>query len=168
MKIFRSIVLTVIFIMNGSTCFAIPVNTLEEGNNAAGFMLGSKSSNYYLESKFDEAFTIGIQATNWERGYNITDLYGQFNFPEVDNMRGIIGTKSLDSSSRAYLGVAVDKELSPEWIGYTLGTVGRGFQELQIGVNYKINEKNYLNFTYLFLNYKGGRNDLDVGLTYRF
>ncbi len=79
-----------------------------------------------------------------------------------------MGTKYLDSFSRAYLGVIAQKELSPEWVSYTLGAIGRGLQELQVGVNYQINDRNYLNVSYLFQNDRSGRNDLDIGVTYKF
>lgn len=169
MKFFRKIVILLLLIGAGTmTAGAMQVNNLEEGESAAGLSFGDKTKSYYIESKIGEDFTVGFQGADWKNGYDVTNLYGQFNVRGSENMRGILGTKHLDSSSRAYLGVIAQKELSPEWVSYTFGAIGRGFQELQVGVNYQINDRNYLNVSYLFLNHKGGRNDLDIGVTYKF
>lgn len=168
MQFFQRLAVTVFIVANTASAFAMQVNNLEEGESAAGIAFGDKTKSYYVESRIGEAFTLGFQGSDWKNGDDVTNLYGQFNISGSENMRGILGTKHLDSSSRAYLGVAAQKELSPEWMSYTLGAIGRGFQEFQIGVNYQISERNYLNVSYLFLNHKGGRNDLDIGITYKF
>lgn len=167
-KIQTAVILLFLIVASTTTAWAMQVNNLEEGESAAGLSFGDKTKSYYIESKIGEAFTLGFQGSDWKNGYDVTNLYGQFTLNGSENRRGILGTKHLDSSSRAYLGIIAQKELSSEWVSYTLGAIGRGFQELQVGVNYQINDRNYLNVSYLFLNHKGGRNDLDIGVTYKF
>lgn len=164
----KMLILFLLTVASTTPAWAMQVNNLEEGESAAGVSFGDKTKSYYIESKIGEAFTLGLQGANWKNGYDITNLYGQFTLNGLEDMRGILGTKHLDASSRAYLGIIAQKELSAEWVSYTIGAIGRGFQELQVGVNYQINERNYLNVSYLFLNHKGGSNDLDIGVTYKF
>lgn len=168
MQFFQKIILLLLIVAGTMPAVAMQVNNLEEGESAAGLSFGDKTKSYYMESKIGEDFTVGFQGSDWKNGYDVTNLYGQFNVKGSETMRGILGTKRLDSSSRTYLGVIAQKDLSPEWVSYTLGAIGRGFQEVQVGVNYQINDHNYLNVSYLFLNHKGGRNDLDIGVTYKF
>lgn len=144
--------------------FAAPINNLEQGETTMGVV----GSNYYVENKLNDNFTTGIQYFDWNKS-RMTDLYGQFNIKD-SNLRVIIGNRNFDdnSSQRTYVGAAISSQSSSDWLGYTSIIAGNGFQELQLGTTYKINENYGLIFDLHSLRYEGTNNDINIGLMFNF
>jgi hypothetical protein len=147
-----------------NSVFAAPVNDLEKGVTAAGVISGSNSSMYYLETQNTDKLTIGIQSLDLRDNNTATDFYAQIKMD--DTLRVIFGNRIIDSRSKAYLGGAVESRLNPDVNGYASVIAGSGFQELQLGVNYKLTDANDININFSSLS--DNKSSLGIGLSYKF
>lgn len=156
--------LAAFFTLNASTGLAAPINDLYQDQTA----IGLSTDAIYLEHRFTEDFTLGLQSVDRDYGDDMDDIYGQFHFTE--NLRGIIGHRSFDHDSNTYLGVAVNGSLSPEWDGYGSLIAGSDFKELQIGGNMKLDRNLDLNVHYYSFmpDHGSNENGLGIGVSYKF
>jgi hypothetical protein len=145
--------LAALFSVNLATGFAAPINDLNQGQTAIGIVMNNgdlDSDTFYLEHKFSKSFTLGLENTDFDRGGDIDDIYGQFNLN--NNLRGIVGSRDYGHDSKFYLGLAATAPLAPAWDGYA-SLVGNGdFKELQLGANYQVAHNVDLNLNYRSIN----------------
>jgi len=148
--------------MNIGTGFAAPINELDKGQTAVGI----GTDNFYLEHKLSNSFTLGLQ--NVDRDGHMSDVYGQFNLSS--NLRGIVGSRDLNSDSKLYVGAAVNGSIAPEWQGYASVVGSSQFAEVQVGANYKLTSNADLNLNYhSFMPDAGSdKNGVGVGVTLKF
>lgn len=150
--------------MNMNHAFATPINDLARGDTVVGVIGGSSNSMYYLETQNTDNFTIGIQSLNLTGNNMATDYYTQIRMD--DALRVIIGNRIQDSRSKAYVGGAIESRLNPDVNGYASVIAGNGFQELQMGVNYKLTDANDININFSSLS--DNKASLGIGLSYKF
>ncbi|VBB09118.1 Hypothetical protein LUCI_4404 [Lucifera butyrica] len=160
------LILVVCLFAGTVSVFATPYNDLEEqGQTAAGILYGSDNNTYYIETKATDTVTMGFEYNDWKNSYGTRDFYGQFGM--ADNARAIVGIRNLDSETRTYLGAVLSAPITDECTGYVSGLIGDGFQEVQVGADYKLTEQTDFNLTYRNLNYHGNRGGLNFGLTFK-
>lgn len=148
----------------GTAC-AAPISTLERDQTAAGILLHTDNNSFYIENKVTDTMTVGYEHLNVESA-DATDLYAQFDLNE--GTRGIMGFRDINSSSKAYAGLAFDRSLTPEWSGYGSIIAGNKFTEFQVGASYIITENLDLNLNYRAFNYYGYKDVGTIGAIYRF
>ncbi|EGO62141.1 hypothetical protein [Acetonema longum] len=172
---FFSVLTMLFYFQAGSIVFAAPVNNLEMGERAMGMLFGQDSDTYYFESKINETFTFGFQLVDYNDNSDLRDFYGQFDVMGYGGRRGDMGLKIILGSrtivhetSKKYVGAAITQELSPDWSSYTSFLAGRGLKELQAGFNFRLTEEYDLNFHYRYFEYQGSRDELSIGLSYKF
>lgn len=153
-----------IFLLSVNSVFAAPINDMEKGVTAAGVISGSKNSMYYLETQNTDKVVIGIQSLDLRDSNAATDFYAQIKMD--DTVRVILGNRIIDSRSKAYLGGAVESHLNPDIDGYASLIAGSGFQELQLGANYKLTDTNDLNIN--FSSISDNNSSLGIGLSFKF
>jgi hypothetical protein len=162
----KKIVLTLVTLLSLSATvgFAAPINDLASGQTAVG--VGNNT--FYLEHKFGEGFTLGLQNADWDTSGSLNDLYGQFHFSS--NLRGIVGSKNYDSGSKMYVGLAVNGPIAPEWDGYATLVAGNSFKQMQIGANYKVSSNVDFNLDYhsFMPDWGNNRTGVGVGATLKF
>ncbi len=144
--------------LNAATVFAAPLNDLSQGQTAIG--LGTDT--FYLEHKLSNNFTLGYQNVDYDHVGDMDDIYGQFNL--TDNLRGIIGSRSFHSDSKAYIGMGVNSALSPDADGYASFIAGDHFKEFQVGTNIKLSYKTDLNLNYYSFKPDGSSSKTGVGV----
>lgn len=156
--------MTAFLTLSISTCLATPLNNLATGQTA----IGLSTDTFYLEHKFSDTFTLGIQNENLDNGPNMSDVYGQLKL--ADNFRAIFGNRSFDSTSKFYIGIGADNELAPGCTGYASLIGSDQFKELQLGANFKLSRSADLNVGYHSYMPDRGSNDngVSVGVTFRF
>lgn len=150
--------------LNASAGFAAPINDLYQNETAVGLSTDA----VYLEHRFTDKFTLGLQSVDRDYGDDMDDIYGQFHFN--DNLRGIIGHRSFYSESDMYLGIAVNGHLSSEWDGYGSLIASSDYKELQVGGNMRLDRNLDLNVHYYSFMPDHGDSEggLGVGVTYKF
>lgn len=161
-KIIAIFIVLLSFSMN--RVFAAPINNLEKGVTTAGIISGSKNSMYYLETQNTDRLIIGIQSLDLRDNNAATDFYAQIKMD--DTLRVLFGNRIIDSRSKAYLGGAVESHLNPDIDGYASLIAGSGFQELQLGANYKLTDTNDLNINFSSLS--DNKSSLGIGLSFKF
>ena len=146
--------LLVLFVTGVGTGFAAPINNLDNGQTAIGFV----NDNFYVEHKFTNNFTLGFQND---------DIYGQYNLNS--NFRAIVGSRDY-FGSKLYVGAAVNTSLAPALDGYASLIAGNSFKELQVGVNYHLTHNVDVNVNYRsFIPDEGSNsNRTGIGATYKF
>ena len=153
----KKIALTVVGILafGVGTCFAAPINNLQQGQTAIGIF----DESFYLEHKLSDNLTLGFQEH---------DIYGQVNL--TNNLRAIIGNKDYNSNSKIYLGAAVNTQLAPSLDGYASLVGSSDFAEVQVGANYNLTENFDVNLNYRSFMPDHGRdsNRTSLGATYKF
>lgn len=150
-------------IISVNSVFATPINDLERGDTAIGVIGGSNNSTYYLESQNTENLIIGIQSIDLNES-NAMDFYAQLRINE--NLRAIVGNRSIDSTSKTYAGAAIKNPLTLDIDAYASVIAGSGFQELQLGANYKLTDTNDLNINFSKLT--DNKSSIGIGLSCRF
>lgn len=144
--------------LNAGIGFAAPINDLSQGQTA----IGIGNDNFYLEHKLTDNFTLGLQNVDRDNGGNLSDIYGQLQL--TNNLRGIIGSRNFDPSSKLYLGMAVNGPLAPEADGYASLIAGNEFKELQVGTNFRLTHNLDLNLNYHSFMPDVGSNKTGVGV----
>lgn len=150
------------FALQVGTSLAAPINDLSRGQTAVGL----SSDAFYLEHQVSDSFTLGFQNLDYYGGMD--DIYGQF---KLDNsLRGIVGSRDIDSGSKLYLGLGVNGPLSPEWKGHASFVAGSEFKEVQAGASYALSHNVDLNLNYRSFMPDGGGNKsgVDIGATLKF
>jgi hypothetical protein len=147
-----------------NSAFATPINDLETGDTVVGVIGGTNNSMYYLETKSTDNLTIGIQSLNLRGNDIATDYYAQIRMD--DALRVIVGNRILDSRSKAYLGGAVESELTSDIDGYASLIAGSGLQELQLGAKYKLTDTSDINLN--FSTISGNKSSIGLGLSCKF
>ena len=160
----RIVLIFAAFLILSSTCFAASLNDLASDQTA----LGIGTHNVYLEHKFNDVFTLGLQNESLSGGLDMNDVYGQFKL--TGNLRGIIGSRSFDSTSRFYGGLGVSFPMAGTWQGYASLVGGDMFSELQVGANLRLSATSDLNIGYYSYMPDGGSNKtgVNVGVTFKF
>jgi hypothetical protein len=153
-----------VLFLNITNAFAAPVNDLENGDTAVGVISGSNNSMYYVETKSSDKLILGMQSLDLRTSNSATDFYAQIKMD--DTLRVIFGNRMIDSRSKAYLGGVVESRLNPDVNGYASVIAGNGFQELQMGVNYKLTDANDININFSSLS--DNKSSLGIGLSYKF
>jgi hypothetical protein len=154
----------IVFFLFSSSISAAPINNLEKGVTTIGVISGSANGMYYLETQNTDKLTLGIQSLDYRESNTATDFYAQIKMD--DTLRVIFGNRMIDSRSKAYLGGAVESQLNPDINGYASVIAGSGFQELQLGVNYKLTDNNDININFSSLS--DNKSSLGIGLSYKF
>lgn len=164
--------LAALWVLCAGTALAAPVNNLDVGGTAAGYMFQSADPDthtLYLEHQLFEKVTVGLQISDVE-GVSDTenDLYGQLLFS--DNFRGILGVRDYGPETDLYFGAALNGELAEDTEGYASLIIGSDFDEFQVGINYRIHYNVDLNVNYKSTSYDGGkdRDGLGLGLSFLF
>lgn len=147
-----------------NNAFATPINDLEKGDTVVGVIGGSSNSMYYLETQNTDNLTIGIQSLNLRGNNMATDYYTQIRMD--DALRVIVGNRILDSHSKAYVGGAVESELTSDIDGYASLIAGSGLQELQLGAKYKLTDTSDINLN--FSTISGSKSSIGLGLSCKF
>lgn len=155
--------LAALLTMNVTAGFAAPINDLSQGQTA----VGAGSDGFYIEHKLTNNFTLGFQNVDLD-GVDADDIYGQFDLNK--NLKGIIGSRNFDPSSKTYFGLAATGPVSPEMGGYASFVVSSDFKEMQIGGNYALTNNVDLNIKYksFMPDYGNNRNDVGIGATLKF
>ena len=153
-----------VFLFGANSVFAAPINNLEKGVTAGGIISGSNNSIYYLETQNTDKLTLGIQYLDLRTNDSATDFYAQIKMD--DTLRVIFGNRIINSHSKAYLGGAVESHLNPDVDGYASLIAGNGFQELQMGVNYKLTDANDINLNFSSLS--DNKSSIGIGLGFKF
>jgi hypothetical protein len=170
----KKLILTILLLMgNAASALGAPINNLESGQAALGVIAqgGERNSTYYVETQCTPTLTLGFQETDWVNSGNMADFYAQFrlNSEDQDNsLRLIIGSRTYDSKSSSYLGLALIKQVSDAWDAYASGIAGSGFQEIQIGGNYDLSDNAFLNFNYRTTRYEGNKSGIGIGIGCKF
>jgi len=153
----KKIVLTVVSLLTigVSTGFAAPINNLNQGQTAIGVV----DESLYLQHKISDNVTLGFQED---------DIYGQVGFN--NNLRAIIGSRDYNSSSKIYLGLAVNTPLAPSLDGYASLIGANDFKEVQVGVNYNLTHNLDINLNHRsFMPDQGSNSDrTSLGATFKF
>jgi hypothetical protein len=153
----KKIILTSVALLafNVGIGFAAPINNLNQGQTAIGFM----DDSLYLEHKVSDNFTLGGQKN---------DIYGQVNLN--NNLRAIVGSRDYNSNSELYIGAAVNTPLAPSLDGYVSLVGASNFKEMQVGANYNLTSNLDLNLNYRsFMPDEGSNsNRTEVGATVKF
>lgn len=146
--------LLVCSVVGVSTGFAAPINNLDKGQTAVGFVRGD----IYAEHKLTDNFTIGLQDD---------DIYGQFSLK--GNYRAIVGSRDYHGS-HIYGGLAVITSLAPALDGYASVVASSSFVEAQVGANYNVARNVDLNANYSSFRPDEGRNKnrFGLGATFKF
>ncbi|WP_144352928.1 hypothetical protein [Sporomusa termitida] len=144
-----------LIVTSAGTVFAAPINNLDKGQTAVGFV----RDDFYIEHKLTNEITVGLQDD---------DIYGQFNLK--GNFRAIIGSRDYDSDSHLYGGVAATTSLAPAVDGYASVIAGGSFAEFQVGANYSLTHNVDLNVNYCSFRPDEGSNKskFGVGATFKF
>ncbi len=158
------VTLTIWLFLSITIVSAVPVNDLENGDTAIGVISGSNNNMYYLETKSSDNLILGIQSLDLRTSNSAADFYAQIKMD--DTLRVIFGNRIIDSRSKAYLGGAIESRLNPDVNGYASVIAGNGFQELQMGVNYKLTDANDININFSSLS--DNKASLGIGLSYKF
>lgn len=147
----KKIALTVVGILafGVGTGFAAPINNLNQGNTAIGIM----DDSFYLEHKMSDNLTLGFQKN---------DIYGQLDLG--NNLRAIVGSRDYNSSSKIYVGAAVNTPIAPSLDGYASVIGANDFKELQVGANYNLTNNVDLNVNYRSFMPDEGSNSNRTGL----
>lgn len=152
----KKIILTAVslFALSVGTCFATPINNLNQGQTA----IGVQDESFYLEHKLSNNITLGFQKD---------DFYGQVNVG--NNLRAIIGSRDYNGS-KIYVGAAVTTALAPSLDGYASLIGANDFTEAQVGVNYNLASNFDVNLNYRsFMPDQGGNsNRTSLGATFKF
>lgn len=151
------VALTAAITLTTGITLAAPINDLSKGQTA----LGIGTDTFYIENRVGDNFTLGIQNANRDNAGNMNDIYGQVNFS--NNLRGIIGSRDVDTGSKMYLGMAVNGPLSSGWDGYGSLIAGNGFKEVQVGANVGIANNVDLNLNYHSFMPDSGSSENGVG-----
>lgn len=153
-----------VLMMSVGTGFASPINELDKGQTAVG--VGTDS--LYLEHKISNSFTLGFQTVDRDDYGHMNDIYGQFALS--NHLRGILGSRDVNSDSKIYAGIAANGTIAPDWAGYASVVGNNQFTEVQVGTNYKLTNNTDLNLNYhSFMPDVGkDKNGVGVGLTLKF
>ena len=145
--------LLLLFVTGIGTGFAAPINNLDRGRTAVGFV----DDDFYAEHKLTNNLTLGLQEH---------DFYGQYNFM---GFRAILGNRD-DHGSNLYVGAAANMGLAPALDGYVSMIAGSDFTEMQVGVNYNLVENVDINVNYLTFRPDEVRdqNRTGIGVTFKF
>lgn len=153
----KKIALTVASLLafGASAGFAAPINNLSQGQTAVGVV----DDSFYLEHKMSDNLTLGVQKN---------DIYGQVDVN--NNIRAIIGSRDYNSSSKLYIGAAVNSPIAPSLDGYASLVGASDFKELQVGANYNLTSNLDLNVNYrsFMPDHGGDSNRTALGATLKF
>jgi hypothetical protein len=153
----KKIIVTVAaFIAFGiGTGFAAPMNNLENGQTAVGYLHDS----LYIEHKLNDNLTLGLQKH---------DIYGQYAIS--NNVRAIIGSRDYNSDASIYAGAAYSHSLSPNVNGYASLIGSSDFTEAQVGANVNVAPNVDINadYTAFMPDHGSDRNRFGLGATFKF
>jgi hypothetical protein len=131
---------------------AAPLADIQEGETNIGYDhydLGSNlhSDGFYLEHALSDKFILGVDRNNYSDSfYSTTDIYGQY---KIDpNFRLIAGNKSYSDTNEFFYGIGATVNLAPKLDGYASVTTGNIATEMQVGINYKLDEQTGLQVGY--------------------
>lgn len=131
---------------------AAPLTDLQNGETNIGYNhydlnSGIHSDGFYLEHALSDKFILGVDRNNYNDSfYSTTDIYGQYKLDP--NFRLIAGNKSYDSTNEFFYGIGATVNLAPKLDGYASVTTGNIATEMQVGVNYKLDNQTGLQVGY--------------------
>ena len=157
--------LTLLLAFSVGTGFASPINNLTKDQTAVGILLHTDQNSYYIENKVTDTLTVGYEKIK-VKNIDMDDFHLQFD--TNPNAKVLLGLRDLNSSSRAYAGLALTAQLNTDAMGYASLIGGNHFTELQVGVNYRLTEGYDLNLNYRALNYQHYNDVTTIGVSYKF
>lgn len=152
-------------VLSTGTSFAAPLNHLDNGQTAVGI----SGDTVYLEHKIADRLTVGYQSIDRDTYGDMKDIYGQYQI--ADHLKGIIGSRDFDySDSSLYLGLGLQRSLTPQMDGYASFLTSDDFSELQIGAGYQFADNVDFNVTYtnFMPDYGRDKDEVALGATLKF